>query len=190
MVRFASAFSEESAVKPDPIPSSRPSVDLDRIVIRAARPDDVEGINTMANLPGYRWGTLRMPHQTPEFTRKWLESRAPGDSLLVAEFEGRIVANGSITRFPGRRAHVGTLGLGVHDDYHGQGIGSRMTREILSVADNWLGLRRIELTVYTDNEAAIALYRRFGFEVEGTHRDYAFRQGRFVDVYAMARLNA
>ena len=37
-------------------------------------------------------------------------------------------------------------------------------------------------------ERAIALYRKFGFETEGTHRCYALRAGRYVDAYAMARL--
>jgi len=35
---------------------------------------------------------------------------------------------------------------------------------------------------------AIALYEKFGFEVEGTHRRYAFRNGEYVDAYSMARL--
>jgi putative acetyltransferase len=34
----------------------------------------------------------------------------------------------------------------------------------------------------------IALYERFGFEIEGTHRRYALREGGLVDVYSMARL--
>jgi hypothetical protein len=56
------------------------------------------------------------------------------------------------------------------------------------MADRWLGLRRLELTCYVDNTPALALYRRFGFEVEGTHRAYALRDGRYVDAYSMARL--
>jgi putative acetyltransferase len=47
---------------------------------------------------------------------------------------------------------------------------------------------RTELTVLTDNQRAISLYREFGFEIEGTLRKYAFRNGEFVDAYVMARL--
>jgi putative acetyltransferase len=56
-------------------------------------------------------------------------------------------------------------------------------------ADRWAGVLRIELTVYTDNEVALRLYRNFGFEIEGTMRAYALRDGEFVDTYAMARLH-
>ena len=58
----------------------------------------------------------------------------------------------------------------------------------LDLADNWLELTRVELTVYTDNAAGIALYEKFGFEKEGTHRRYAFRDGGYVDAYSMARV--
>ena len=54
--------------------------------------------------------------------------------------------------------------------------------------DNWLNLTRIELHVYVDNATAIALYEKFGFKVEGTHRRLAFRDGEYVDAYSMARL--
>lgn len=56
-------------------------------------------------------------------------------------------------------------------------------------ADNWLNTLRIELTVCTDNEIALRLYRRFGFEVEDRFTGYALRNGRYVDAFAMARLH-
>jgi putative acetyltransferase len=40
----------------------------------------------------------------------------------------------------------------------------------------------------TDNAAGIALYKKFDFVIEGTHSDFAFRNGQYVDAYAMARL--
>jgi len=167
-----------------------PSSAADDIVIRASRPGDFEGIAALANRPGYRWGTLRLPHQSPEATRKWLESVAPGNVSLVVEKNGQIIGSGGFERLQGRRAHAAYLGMGLHDDFHGQGIGSRLLRELIMIADDWLNLRRIELTVYVDNAPAIALYKRNGFEIEGTHREFAFRGGAFVDAYAMARIKA
>jgi len=67
-------------------------------------------------------------------------------------------------------------------------VGTALLAAAIDIADNWMGYRRLELTVYTDNAAAIALYRKFGFEIEGTHRGYAFRNGAYVDAHTMARL--
>ena len=62
-----------------------------------------------------------------------------------------------------------------------------MMEAVLDLTDNWLNLTRIELHVYVD-DAAIALYETFGFEVEGTHRRFAFGNGEYVDAYSMARI--
>jgi putative acetyltransferase len=59
---------------------------------------------------------------------------------------------------------------------------------LIDLADNWLGLHRIELTVYVDNAPAIHLYEKIGFVIEGTARDFALRGGVYVDVHTMARL--
>ncbi len=59
---------------------------------------------------------------------------------------------------------------------------------ILDVADNWLMLVRIELEVFADNEKAIALYKKYGFEIEGKIRMAAIRNGEYVDEYKMGRV--
>ena len=71
----------------------------------------------------------------------------------------------------------------------GQGVGTALMQAMCDYADRWMGVLRIELTVYADNAAAIALYRKFGFEIEGRHRGYAMRDGRYVDAFAMARIH-
>jgi putative acetyltransferase len=78
--------------------------------------------------------------------------------------------------------------MGVHDEWQGKGIGTELMRAGIELADKWLNLTRLELEVYTDNEAAIRLYERFGFEREGRLRQHAFRDGRYVDSYVMGRL--
>jgi putative acetyltransferase len=69
-------------------------------------------------------------------------------------------------------------------------VGTTLMEAAVDLAENWLNIGRIELEVFTDNVAALALYQKFGFVIEGTLRDFAFRDGRYVDSYLMARLRA
>jgi putative acetyltransferase len=161
---------------------------LDGYVIRSSTPDDAAAITALANLPGYRYGTLRLPFQTVAETRQYLENPAPGAKKLVADMDGVIIGDIFLGPLQGRRRHVGTIGMGVHDDFVGRGVGSALMKAAIDLADNWLNLHRLELDVFTDNQDAIRLYERYGFVIEGHLRDDAFRDGHYVDAYAMARL--
>ncbi len=156
--------------------------------IRALRADDAEALAALQNLPGFRHGTLRLPYTTPDQVRAFLQALPRGSLSLVGVLDGRPVASGGLTRYDGRRAHAANLGMGVHDDFAGRGIGTALLGAILDAADNWLAITRIELTVWTDNARAIALYERHGFQHEGVRRADAFRAGAYVDSFAMARL--
>ena len=59
---------------------------------------------------------------------------------------------------------------------------------LVEAADNWLGIKRLELTVFADNVPAIRLYEKFGFEHEGVMRAFAFRAGSYHDAIGMARI--
>ena len=78
--------------------------------------------------------------------------------------------------------------MAVRDDWQGRGAGSALLQAAVDFADKWLNLSRLELDVYTDNQPAIALYKKFGFVIEGTHHRFAYRDGGYVDAYMMARL--
>ena len=160
------------------------------VFIRAFCPGDAAALTDMVNLPGYQWGTLRPPFGTQDQIRRRVEQAGPDSLNLVALVDGQIVGDAGLEQMAGRRAHVGRIGMGVDDAWTGRGIGGALLGALLDAADNWMDLRRIELTVWTDNAPALALYRRFHFAIEGTHGDYAFRNGRYVDAYTMARLRS
>jgi RimJ/RimL family protein N-acetyltransferase len=83
--------------------------------------------------------------------------------------------------------HSAVLGMGLIAPYRSQGLGSRMLAATLDAAGQ-AGLQRAELVVRADNAPAIALYRRFGFRLEGTLRDYLRVDGVSHDALQMARL--
>ncbi|WP_240989281.1 GNAT family N-acetyltransferase [Salipiger mangrovisoli] len=127
---------------------------MGKLIIRAAEMRDCVQLVAMANLPGYRHGTLRTPFQSVEWMRKRLESSPPGLTSIVAELDGVVVGNAALHRLDGRRQHVGTLGMGVHDDHRGKRIGTALMAALVDAADNWLAIGRIELVVNADNAAA------------------------------------
>ena len=162
------------------------------IRVRRAETGDADALHVLYSEPLAMAGTLQLPFPSAEMWRKRLVDFAADDYMIVAEANGELVGNAGLHSMgrSARRRHVGYIGMAVRDDWHGRGVGTALMHALVDLADNWIGYRRLELTVYTDNAAALALYRKFGFETEGTLREYAYRGGRFVDAYTMARLRA
>lgn len=164
------------------------------ITLRRARAADADDYAAMMNDPLVYPGVLQLPYTDAEAWRTRL-AEAGGASVaelhLVAVAEGRVIGGAGMHRagIAVRRQHVMGLGMTVAGAWQGQGVGSQLLAALCHHADRWVGLLRLELTVYTDNARAIALYRRHGFEIEGTHRAFALRDGVYVDAHAMARLH-
>ncbi|HEY3634801.1 MAG TPA: GNAT family N-acetyltransferase [Caldimonas sp.] len=164
------------------------------IAIRRARIDDAAAIARLMDDPAVYPGLMQMPYVSEEAQRARLaDGLVPGkaDVLLVAERAGEIVGSSGLhpTGSSPRRRHAMVIGLSVRADAQGQGVGSALMQAMCDYADRWIGLLRLELTVYVDNERAVGLYRKFGFEIEGRHRGYVLRDGAFVDAFAMARMH-
>lgn len=158
------------------------------VIIRPVRVEDAEGIHEMRTRRSCMWGTLQIPSLTLEQVRKQIAEMPDTMHSFVAEVDGRVVGQISLHLRRGRRAHCAEIGMMVHDDYQGRGIGTRLMEAIIDLADGWLGLQRLELEVYPDNEPAVRLYRRFGFVEEGRRRAAAWRNGAFTDTLIMGRL--
>lgn len=163
---------------------SEPSISLTRF-----NEVHIAGVTALYNDPAVTRQVLQMPFQSTEVWRKRLGGDDERQVKLVALHQDQVIGHLGLEQYSRiRRAHCGSLGMGVSVAWQGKGVGSMLLAAALDVADNWMNLRRVELTVYADNEAAIGLYRKFGFETEGLMRDYAVRDGCWVDTLAMARL--
>ena len=159
------------------------------ILIRAVEPEDLPDLTEAWSQPRAIWGTLQLPFVSLEDRRKRMAASPPGQTRLVAVIEGKVIGMAGLHPADNpRRAHTSSLGMSVHDAYAGRGAGRALVAALVDQADRWLNIRRLELTVWTDNDRAIALYEHFGFEREGVLRAYAFRDGAYVDALTMARL--
>lgn len=86
-----------------------------------------------------------------------------------------------------RNKHSAYIVVGISENYRGHGVGSKLFKEL----EQWAaqhGIHRLELTVVTRNQAGLSLYKKIGFEVEGTKRHSLFINDEFVDEYYMSKL--
>ncbi|SES67598.1 Protein N-acetyltransferase, RimJ/RimL family [Oceanobacillus limi] len=115
-----------------------------------------------------------------------LESR--NSNLFVAEDNGKLM--GYLLAIGGnakRNKHAAYLVIGIHSECRGKGVGTLLFNEV----ERWAmdqNVHRLELTVVTQNEAGLSLYRKMGFEIEGTKRDSLLIDDKYVDEYYMSKL--
>ncbi len=112
-----------------------------------------------------------------------------GGSCMLAAIEDNSMA-GIIAAERGearRIKHTAYIWTGVLKKYRGRGIGKELFRKI----EEWAkenGVTRLELTVMCHNENAIALYKKTGFEIEGTRKNAMMVDKEYVDEFYMAKL--
>jgi RimJ/RimL family protein N-acetyltransferase len=86
-----------------------------------------------------------------------------------------------------RNKHSVYLVIGILSQYRGLGVGTKLFEEL----EKWAmvhQIHRLELSVVTRNEAGLRLYKKMGFEIEGTKRHSLLINGEFVDEYYMSKL--
>ena len=156
--------------------------------IRPTRASDAPAMAELRRHPSVARNIYAYPSQRDEQVAAFMERSTPDDHVFVAELDGRLVGMAGLHVRDGKARHSAHVGLAVHADFHGRGIGRALMVKLLDVADRWLGLVRVDLTTVDDNARAIALYQSLGFELEVTQRKASFVDGAYHDVLAMARI--
>nr|WP_319488789.1 GNAT family N-acetyltransferase [uncultured Caproiciproducens sp.] len=155
---------------------------------------NAQDINEIRRMSGVMENILAVPSETIQKSENFITNQDSNSHQFVAvvtDESGNEKAIGcaglSVYASP-RLRHSAGIGIMVHKEYQGMGVGQKLMETLLDMADNWLMLVRVELTVYTDNEKAIKLYQKMGFVSEGIKQKAAIRNGQYADEYIMARI--
>ena len=116
--------------------------------------------------------------QEADFIRKFAGN--PGSVMIVAFDEGELIGTGAVSVVSGkpRFAHRSEIAISVRKDYWGKGIGTGIMNILMDFAKK-SGTEVLELEVRSDNEAAISLYKKFGFKKIGTNEKFFKIDGEF-----------
>lgn len=164
---------------------------MNNLIIRRTEPSDAKGLHELYLNKYVLSQTLHLPLASFADWQDRLNAIPKNVYSLVALIDDEIVGNLGLTIYTNpRRQHVADFGMAVKSNFQSQGVGRALLSAIIGLADNWLGIKRLELTVYTDNQKAIALYQKFNFVIEGEAKNFALRDGEFVHAYYTARIKA
>ena len=129
---------------------------------------------------------------TSEEMAIFLNKQASWDNqiTLLAFLNDKIAGIVNITADQRKRVrHIGDLFIVIGKKYWNNGLGSFLLEEVVEWAQASGILRRLQLTAQTRNQAAVHLYQKHGFVIEGRQERGAYiEEGDFIDVYLMGRL--
>lgn len=133
--------------------------------------------------PGERTTTVE------EQSSRFRAMKAAGNqTMFLAEVDGEPVGYlGAMGGHFSRTRHKVYVFIGIREGYQGKGIGTALFTELEAWARGW-GAHRLELTVMPHNAAGLALYKKMGFDIEGTSRQSLCVDGVYVDEIMMAKI--
>lgn len=111
------------------------------------------------------------------------------NKMLLAVVDGKIVGIGTISSSHKIKSrHCGELGIVVAQAYQGKGIGTSIINQLIDWAKQNRTTTRIQLDTRKDNEVAVKLYQKLGFELEGCLKNSTLLEGKYYDLYVMGMM--
>ncbi|MFZ4784644.1 MAG: GNAT family N-acetyltransferase [Flavobacteriales bacterium] len=144
----------------------------------------------------------------PEVTKGLASGYWPTSMTALKQFVSSMTAQSHVSFFAivhtDTQKHIGNikidrfdwiartceLGILIGDrHYHGKGIGTEACQLVIDYAFTRLNIRKILLSVYSNNPGAIRLYEKLGFTTEGCLREHVFENGSYHDKMYMSIFN-
>lgn len=164
------------------------------IVLGALREDDAQTIHAWRADPSVRDGALGYPFASSiEGERAWIRGFAPSGTpqdlcLGVRDARTDVLLGYCQIRSIDWIAKTAEFGIVIGaPESRGRGIGAQALALAVEYATLHLGLRRLWLRVVGFNTAAIRLYEKAGFQLEGRLLRHAYRNGQLHDVLIYGR---
>jgi len=175
----------------------------DSFVVERASQNDLSEILAIYNqsIAG-KQATANLTHVTCEEREAWFDEhlnsatrpiyvvRAVATAGESAEqtASAPIVAWGSYSDLYARMAyHISSeISIYLHQDYHGQGLGSSLMRWMVTQAPS-LGINNIVALVFAHNQPSLGLFRKFGFEQWGYMPEVCDMEGFIADVVMLGK---
>ena len=161
-----------------------------RVVLRKPRWEDLDDLLDFINsLVEERADIMRETPVTREEEADWLGKRLAsiekGEIIgVVAEVDGKVVANSEVGRRRGFQSHVGGLGIATKKGYRGIGIGKELMKTLVEESRK-AGLKVLVLEVFDSNTVAKSLYAKMGFKDAGRIPKGVFKKGKYIDLLRM-----
>lgn len=157
--------------------------------IREACIGDAEALSRIRKQAGVRETVLALSSERLDRAVNFLIGIKEYGRAFVAEENGAVTGVCALSPYRShRRRHCGEISVMVDADYQNRGVGKALMKKALAEADDVLKLRRLELSVLVENEPAVSLYRKLGFQIEATKKSSCIKDGRFTDEYLMGRI--
>lgn len=111
------------------------------------------------------------------------------DMMIAAFVNNELVGNAGINcvRNNIKLKHRAVFGISIKEKYWNNGIGNVLIKEVIEQAKH-MSYEQIELGVFSDNEKAKKLYRKYSFEVWGNIKNaFRLKDGTYRDEIIMGR---
>jgi L-amino acid N-acyltransferase YncA len=156
------------------------------LTITPMRPDDWPSVREIY-AQGIATGDATFDTEPPDW-EDWDAGHLPEPRLVARDGPGDVVAWAALSPVQRRSAYRGVAeaSLYVREDVRHTGIGRELTKAMIAASEA-AGIWTVELWIFPENEASIALCKSLGFRVVGVRERIGKREGRWRDVVVMER---